>query len=331
MIDEPSLNQLLRYSTRWGADFNLVQGAGGNTSIKYADRLIVKASGTRLEDALTKNIFVDVSMADGLAMADGGPTPAVDGVRASIETSLHAVIPHRVVAHLHALDILALGVRVDGEAILEERLAGIRWAWVDYTKPGVGLAQSVKAALDSRPADVIVLGNHGIVVAGESPEAVDGLLSKVLQRVAVTPRLAQPRFDSLAELARQHDLEVARLPLAHQAALDPVNMKISTTGSLYPDHVVFLGRGAMALDQRLSANNQSMLYLAAGVGALLAPGLPAEAHEMAACLGAVSSRVQAGARLRVLSTEEEDELLQWDAEKYRQQLAKRSSTPAIQR
>ena len=56
------LNELRRMSARVGRNILLVQGAGGNSSIKHDDILWVKASGTWLADAEQKDIFVPVPL-----------------------------------------------------------------------------------------------------------------------------------------------------------------------------------------------------------------------------------------------------------------------------
>jgi hypothetical protein len=60
-------------SARVGRNMLLVQGAGGNSSIKDGDVLWVKASGTWLADADAKDIFVPVSL--GAARLDRNLAP----------------------------------------------------------------------------------------------------------------------------------------------------------------------------------------------------------------------------------------------------------------
>ncbi len=50
-------------SAQLGADPLLVQAAGGNTSIKQDGTMWIKASGTWLMDALSKDIFVPLNLA----------------------------------------------------------------------------------------------------------------------------------------------------------------------------------------------------------------------------------------------------------------------------
>jgi rhamnose utilization protein RhaD (predicted bifunctional aldolase and dehydrogenase) len=85
----------------------LVQGGGGNTSIKDGQKLWVKASGTWLSRAGGENIFLDVDIPVVLERTRLGIEDLSDlgknGMRPSIETPLHALMPQRVVLHLHML------------------------------------------------------------------------------------------------------------------------------------------------------------------------------------------------------------------------------------
>jgi len=316
--------QLARYSAKWGSDFSLVQGAGGNTSLKVGDRMLVKASGFRLAEADQRRIFVDVARDDGLEMLNGAPAPVdSSGLRASIETSLHAVLPQPVIAHFHMIALLAVAVRVDADAVLTDKLAGLRWGFVPYIQPGVGVARAVADLLEERrELDIVVLGNHGIVFCGDTFEQVDASLAEVRRRLNSPARpVSPPDLERLAKLAADLRLEPARVTAAHGAALDAAALEFATAGTLYPDHVVFLGRGAAALKDGQAPVAETLLSLVPGAGALLAPGLSDEAHEMAACLAGVARRIAIGAELRVLSRQEEDALTNWDAEIYRRSLA----------
>ncbi len=107
---------------------------------------------------------------------------------------------------------------------------------------------------------------------------------------------------------------------------------MAASGSLYPDHVIFLGPAATTLpadagdrelDEIVAAAGArgSKLFLVPGAGALFAAGTPPSADELALCLALVLERVPDGAELSYLTAADEAELLDWDAEKDRQALA----------
>src|SRR5947207_1711954 len=128
-----SINELRRMSARVGSNILLTQAAGGNSSIKQDDVLWVKASGMWLADAEDRDVFVPISLSGArAALADDDERmPLADrhdsALRASIETSLHALMPHPVVLHVHSVNTIAWSVRTDAGDKLAARLHGLAW------------------------------------------------------------------------------------------------------------------------------------------------------------------------------------------------------------
>lgn len=330
---------LRAFSAAVGSDPSLTQAAGGNTSLKDGDTLWIKASGTWLAHALERDIMVPVAMTPLLA-AVAADDPAAEqahrftvaarnpsGLRPSIETTVHALMPQRVVAHVHCVDTIALAVRTDAVAELDRRLDGLNWAYVPYHRPGLPLARGIALHRARRP-DVLVLGNHGLVVAAENVAGTETLLRMVKQRLKQDARPVPP-VDT-ERLERLADGSGYRLPAdaaAHAVALDPVATAIAAGGSLYPDHVIFLGVGSTVArpgeapaDVLTRTGSASASILFPGLGALLRDDVGAGADAMARCLADVATRIPQGAPLRYLSAAENLELTDWDAEKYRQKL-----------
>jgi len=126
------LTDLIDLSARIGADPLLVQGGGGNTSLKRDDVLWVKASGTWLAHARERDIFVPLPLAkvrDALRHEDGEARLAQLGsaltLRPSIETSLHALLPHPLVVHVHSVNTIAWAIRTRAQAQLAALLDGL--------------------------------------------------------------------------------------------------------------------------------------------------------------------------------------------------------------
>ncbi len=326
------LTALAALSARIGADIELVQAAGGNTSIKIDDVLWVKASGMWLADAERKPIFVSVDLpAVRAAMAAGndkipagasGPT----GLRPSIETSLHAFMPHRVVLHVHAVNTIAWAARADAPPELEKRLAGLAWTWLPYCRPGLPLTLAVAAATAGRRPDVLVLGNHGLVVGGPDCDAAEALMHDVERRLTLAARAAPPAdLARLDALCRNKVYRPAAFDECHAVANDPQSRAVATGGTLYPDHVVFLGPGARALDDdemidAVARHSPSAFLLVPGAGTVLRTDLPSGAEPLLRCLGLVAARLPSGVDVVYLSAHEELALANWDAEHYRKSM-----------
>lgn len=339
------LADLRALSARIGSDPLLIQGAGGNTSLKADGILWIKASGTWLAHALERDIMVPVEIAPLVAAVDAVdpaaeraeqfivPGLGASGLRPSIETTVHTLMPQRVVVHVHCVNTIALAVRTDCEKELATRLDGLNWALVPYARPGLPLALAIEEHSSKRP-DVLVLANHGLVVAAETVDAADALLDDVTRRLAAEPRSAPPAdMEKLRALAAASKDVAFRLPesdAAHAVATDPASAEIAARGSLYPDHVIFLGEGsaialpeedAQAVVVRIGAAPISIVF--PGIGVLMREDATPSADAMARCLADVTTRIPPGAPLRVLTAEEHLQLTDWDAEKYRQQLARK--------
>ena len=180
------------YTTRLlGAEPRLVLHGGGNTSVKTrlpditgetVEVLCVKGSGwdmasiepqglpaVRLEplrqlaamEALSDTDMVNVQRRNLLDAT--APNP-------SVETLLHAFLPHKFVDHTHANAVLALTDQPDGAAICHGLYDG-RAALVPYIMPGFALAKTCAEIHEQYPGvEGLILLKHGIFSFGESAE-----------------------------------------------------------------------------------------------------------------------------------------------------------------
>ncbi len=339
-------------SARVGADPLQVQAAGGNTSIKDGATMWIKASGTWLRDALTCDIMVPVrhaalraAIVEGQPAAERAvdfvdPTRPQSALRPSIETVVHAIMPQRVVVHIHCVDTIAAAVRDDGPAIVAERLGALAHAFVPYARPGLPLAQAILPRLGPETC-ILVLGNHGLVVAAETVAGAATLLDGVRQRLAMPGRPQMPADEqALARLGEGSDYRLPADPRCHAVATDPVACRIAGAGSLYPDHVIYLGPGSVVAGPEEDARSVVARQQADGMpapAAILFPGHGTLVREdmsdgalaLLGCLSDVTARLPQDAPVHYLTGPENAELLDWEAEKYRQVLDRqaRRATP----
>jgi len=154
--------------------------SGGNLT----DEDLKRFSNQELKNFLFLNLF---SLTDH--MVKNGLTP-------SIETLLHAFLPHKYILHTHSQALLTLTNQPDGEKLSKDVL-GDRFGIVPYMRPGLELARSAeKVYAADRGVSGLVLLKHGLVTFGEtSKEAYDlmiGAVSDLEERIEKPGRKSFP-------------------------------------------------------------------------------------------------------------------------------------------
>jgi rhamnose utilization protein RhaD (predicted bifunctional aldolase and dehydrogenase) len=235
------LQQLRELTERVGSDPLLTQASTGNTSIKSDGVLWIKATGKWMTDALRDDIFIPLDLAVLSKCLERGVNPTECYPNASLETAMHAVLPHPVVLHAHCVNTIAWAVRRDAPSQLQGRLQGLSWQWIPYVPSGLPLARAIDRARSARPdADVFVLGNHGLVIGGASVTAVARLLAEVSHRLCVAPRRAHPAdYATLLEISTDSPWTLPDDDEVHALATDPASQAILAGGLLYPCQAIF--------------------------------------------------------------------------------------------
>lgn len=329
-------DEVRAFCSRVGANPLLVQGAGGNASWKDDDTLWVKASGTWLADAESKEIFVPVelpSLRHAMKTGDFDATPTVRGdsaLRPSIETMLHALLPHRVVVHLHPVDILAHLVRDQFSTGVHALLGDEQpWISVPYKKPGAELAAEVDRALQDRPGcNIVFLQSHGVVIGGKDVLEVSATLDTLIKALQKVPAQSGTGASSLPAIG--HGYSPVADPDLHQlATVHGLYQRLDSQWALYPDHVVFLGPTAQkfpdvdalnAMLQRDAAVPE--LVFIEGLGVFAQGTFSVAKLVQLRCYYDVLVRLDLDDTIRSLSPFEIGQLLNWDAEQYRMRQAK---------
>ncbi len=335
------LAELRALSAEIGAEPLLVQGAGGNVSLKRDGVLHVKASGTWLVDAFRAPIFVALDLARARAIAEAGGesftgalSGAGDALRPSIETPFHALLPQRVVVHVHSINAIAWSV-IPGPGARDElgrRLGGVDWVWIDYARPGQPLTRALIEGIAGRnPApELIVLRNHGIVVCGDDCRQARARLRDVERRLRRETLPAPGSFDlARLEAARARAGDGYELPAdlrLHALGRDATMLRHARRGALVPDHVVFLGAHAHVLDEDTPRPEARPPYwLVPGGGVLVSRTISRGAYAMLQAWTNVVSRVEPATDVIALLPDDVSALAEMEAETYRQAMERGSA------
>jgi rhamnose utilization protein RhaD (predicted bifunctional aldolase and dehydrogenase) len=209
------LQLLKEISSHIGNDRTQVQGPGGNTSYKNSDFLWVKASGTRLEDALKKEIFAKINMSH-----ESKITSRLD-LTPSIETPLHRAIEQTFVIHTHSTSAIAAGFSNHFERSLSENSEIVL---IPYRRPGEELTKIVKDSINPEIHHSAILKNHGLLVWGMTYEELTSRFSHI---------------NNLTAKFLTNDKSL--INAAKNRLLNPLNEVYLT-----PDHAVFLDQETLS-------------------------------------------------------------------------------------
>ena len=197
-----ALAELVRISNATGRDPALVQGGGGNTSVKTSDGrfMYIKASGTALKDMDAKRgwrrmridavlaVLADPALAklgaqrretevmNRLLLACDDDRP--ESARPSVEAHLHALLDKAVI-HLHPNVVGAYVNAKNGRALIERLFKDDSFPplWVPYTDPGFMLARKISRLVEGyrsahgRMPSVLFLEEHGLFVTAPTGTA----------------------------------------------------------------------------------------------------------------------------------------------------------------
>jgi rhamnose utilization protein RhaD (predicted bifunctional aldolase and dehydrogenase) len=323
--------ELLRsISARIGQNPLLVQAATGNTSIKADGVLWIKASGTWLANAATDEIMIPVNLAETRRRIERDIDPAgqtvLMGVKAlgtSVETAMHAVLPWRVVLHVHSVNTIAWAVRRDGPAELAVRLEGIPWRWIPYGASGMPLARMIENALGADPRiRVLALANHGLVVCGDDCVSAQALLEEVERRVAIEPRATrEPNWGALERFTVVNGWQLPEDGGVHALGTDAVARQLVLHGVLYPCQAIFLTPQALLYKKDAPEMDRKALdepfVIVEDSGVVTRHALNPAASATLSGLAQVARRLPAGAPIQYLREDEVRDLLCADVYHYR--------------
>ncbi len=275
----PDLAMRVYTSRLIGAEEELVLHGGGNTSVKATVRnilgdevetLFIKGSGwdlatieaagfPGLDLAWLKKLRTLSSLSDE-DMVNQFRTHMHDASapNPSIETLVHAFLPHRFIDHTHANAIVSLTHLPDGEKEIVRAL-GDKVGVLPFIMPGFPLARAMAELYEARPEiEAVVLMFHGIFTFADQAEVAYGRMIDYVSRAedyiaAKKPARAQvsvpgaPAPEAVLPVLRGavsgaadramflelRDSEEIIAALARDDAAD-----LFTTGVLTPDHVI---------------------------------------------------------------------------------------------
>jgi len=217
-----ALAELIRISNETGTDPTLVQGGGGNTSVKTLDGkyMYIKASGTALKDMNQRKGWRRMRLEPVLAILKDKSLPKLDAstrepkvvnmlldacddnvktiARPSVEAHLHACL-NTCVIHLHPSAAGAFVNAKNGKAKLARLFKDETSPplWVPYTDPGFMLARKIAQLVNDyqdkfhKKPSILFLEKHGLFITSKTASSALRLVGRVIKRC--NSKLKQPK------------------------------------------------------------------------------------------------------------------------------------------
>jgi rhamnose utilization protein RhaD (predicted bifunctional aldolase and dehydrogenase) len=190
------------------------------------------------------------------------------------------------------------------------------------------LAREIQACVAGCPGtNIFVLGNHGLVICGDTCNACDSLLGEVERRLTVSPRYSpQPDYALLRQITAGSRWRLPDTESVHSLANDAISRYVVSAGVLYPCQAIFLGGRASVVPphQRDLASrfaeteNLPPFLIIAGAGVVVSDRITRAERQMLIGLSEVAARIDSSAPIRYLSPAELASVMTEDTQRYRQ-------------
>jgi len=301
-------SEFIDFLTKLGLDFFLVQGLGGNSSVKSDGEMLVKASGKRLAEANLPGYYYKVAISNG----DYVDTAKAQDGKPSIEVFLHALLPQKYVLHLHSTKGVALAMLAARSAGLRHEILNHGITMIDYARPGIALKEAIKSTTsltkEGVKATAFLMQNHGTLFGANSVNEL---------REAVT------EFEEWASSIIGPGLGLALSPnnltdVLDEVVLEHIQWHARNNWRISPDHVVFLGASApKAILENLPAPSTVLEFVRNVLSNVTRIG-PRE-EQLLWFVNVVQFLPKA--RFPALTESEANDLISWDSERHRVEAA----------
>lgn len=366
-----NLTELLQMSNRYGSNPAYVLAGGGNTSVKDDTTLYVKCSGTQLatlteagvvaldrkalDVLMTKEYPAEDAAREAAFLADVMAARCDEDLskRPSVEALLHNLFPQKYVLHVHPAMVNGLTCG-KGDVELAKKILGEDMLWIPICRPGYILGRLCWDAMqeykekNGKEVQVVLLQNHGIFLAGNSVEEIDGIFNDVWSKLEAVverqpdlsegcPHCAEAAAEAAKVLAEETgkvvrfvNVKEGKKLTASKEAAAPLLRPFT------PDHIVYCGPYPLFLENAKDAKTELAAFtertglvpkvvLVAGVGAFVMGDTEAELDKPELLLkDAMKVAVYAESFGGPLAMTEDltQFIIHWEAESYRKKQSK---------
>lgn len=274
------LDKFVAMSRYAGERFDLVQAAGGNSSVKFPnDEMIIKASGYLLSEVNHSKGYSRVTTSQVASIVQNPDVLSLDqkrdrekataalvqkvtldkNNRPSIETILHSLL-RKYTLHTHPLAVVTLAIRKDWKELAQKIFNDYDIALVGYFTPGIELALAMYKEIqkfDQIPS-IILLQNHGLIISSDDYSKIHYLTEMVVKRIEDYLRFDLSKFKLTNHLTKTLNEQAASDNISYLVQDQYLNILLETNIDLLfkraccPDTFVYCGFEVVDLNKKAS-------------------------------------------------------------------------------
>lgn len=343
------LKDLERISQAAGKSADLVQGGGGNTSVKLDDNLMaVKASGYKLKEITTTDGYVvvdykkikeyheqvDLSKDIDYEKESGEfvrsnvvPMEGLKQLRPSVEAGFHSALLRHVI-HTHPVYSNIVCCSENGRQLVDEIFKDREYGfiWIPYINPGFMLTLAIMGEVSNHVLEkgkfpkVIFMENHGLVVTADTASECIELHEEVLNSIRDYFNITEPFPNVAVEALQDGTFRSKTQYLKDFFKGKNLSASFFEDTVLYPDQMVYLG-GNISVngsDSKMNINTET--------GEIIYKTNEKEALTMEETLMGfiyvIENISKNNLKIKTMSNKETDFIRNWESEKYRKSLLK---------
>ncbi len=270
------IEYLVKISQAIGFDPDMIQGGGGNTSVKNNEgKMWIKASGSLLKELDHSNGFVEVDASiiknnlftigdkeesyNSLLEKSVLVTQVKNKRRPSMETGFHALLGDYII-HSHSVYTNIVNCAKEGQNYLSklEKILNKKIIWIPYTTPGYPLSILIGREIEKCSPNVptiLFLQNHGLIVSGDTHEEVI-LLHKTINEV-LKKELAVATYPTASITTnRYHSFDSSSYILTNIKKYLNSDISLLEKEILFPDQIVFFKDKISWYDSSINSPNK---------------------------------------------------------------------------
>jgi rhamnose utilization protein RhaD (predicted bifunctional aldolase and dehydrogenase) len=341
-MNTKSKEQMKGISAYVGSRRDYVQGGGGNTSVKFDDRIMaIKASGYTLAEVTAEKGYVLVdyqkikqyyNSVDVKEQKDYEkesleinlksvlPLEGMEQMRPSVEVGFHSFLD-KCVIHTHSVYANVLCCSSEGREIAQEifKGSGLKYLYISYIDPGFSLTLAVRQALQAfkiqygSVPEVIFLENHGMIVHSDHEKAameMNDLVNNRIREYFNLGNFPSPEIKKTQNSYLNDSDYLKKFIIKYNAGEAYFNRL-----KLYPDQLVYIGN---KMGDRIKINSKTgdINYF---TGEKEAQAIEETLLGVAYVIDSVQN---AGLTLKQMDENGAAFINNWESEKYRSQLIK---------